>query len=87
MIVGTVIDSIWATRKDEALRGLKFMEVKLTQGKDKGRVIVAVDSIGAGIGELVLICEGSSARRMLNLENAPVDATIVGIIDEGCKSR
>lgn len=80
-----VIDSIWATRKDEALVGLKFMAVKIIGGKDEGKLIIAVDTIGAGIGERVLICQGSSARRMPNLESAPVDATIVGIVDEDCK--
>jgi len=51
-------------------------------GNAEGRVIVAVDIIGAGIGERVLISEGSSARRMGGLESSPIDATIVGIIDE-----
>lgn len=85
MVIGTVVDSIWSTRKDEALVGLKFMAVKLIGGKDEGKIIVAVDTIGAGIGERVLICQGSSARRMPRLENAPIDSTIVGIIDEDCK--
>lgn len=85
MIVGTVVDNIWSTKKDESLRGLKFMAVSLLGGKDEGRLIIAVDTIGAGIGERVIICQGSSARRMPGLENTPVDAIIVGIIDEDCK--
>lgn len=85
MIAGTVIDSIWSTRKDEGLTGLKFMLVELIGGKEEGKRLIAVDTIGAGIGERVLICQGSSARRMPGLDNAPVDATIVGIIDEDCK--
>ncbi len=48
-----------------------------------GRIIVAVDLIGAGIGERVLVTEGSSARRMQGLDDSPVDSIIVGIIDEG----
>lgn len=85
MVAGTVIDNIWSTRKDEGLKGLKFMLVELIGGKEDGKQIIAVDTIGAGIGERVLICQGSSARRMPGLDSAPVDATIVGIIDEDCK--
>jgi ethanolamine utilization protein EutN len=85
IIVGRVIDNIWSTRKDEALVGLKFMAVTVLGGKDEGKLIIAVDTIGAGIGERVIICQGSSARRMPHLQDAPVDATIVGIIDEDCK--
>ena len=48
----------------------------------EGKIIVAVDIIGAGIGETVLVSEGSSARHMGGLESSPIDATIVGIIDE-----
>jgi ethanolamine utilization protein EutN len=80
-----VVNSIWSTRKDEALVGLKFMAVKLIGGKDEGKLMIAVDTIGAGIGERVILCQGSSARRMPNLEEAPIDATIIGIIDEDCK--
>lgn len=84
MLMGRVINSIWSTRKDESLKGAKFMIVQLldTPEAGKGRIIVAVDMIGAGIGERVLITQGSSARRMSGFEDAPVDATIVGIIDE-----
>ncbi|MCR6544904.1 EutN/CcmL family microcompartment protein [Dehalobacterium formicoaceticum] len=84
MLIGKVINSIWSTRKDESLKGAKFMIVQLqdTPEKDKGRIIVALDMIGAGIGERVLITQGSSARRMPNFKDAPIDATIVGIIDE-----
>lgn len=84
MLIGRVINNIWATRKDESLRGAKLMIVQLldTPNEEKGNIIVAVDLIGAGIGERVLITEGSSARRMAGLQDAPVDAAIVGIIDE-----
>lgn len=84
MLIGKVIKPIWSTRKEEALVGAKLMVVQLldTPEEGKGRIIVAVDIIGAGIGERVLITQGSSARRMTGYENSPVDATIVGIIDE-----
>jgi ethanolamine utilization protein EutN len=84
LLIGRVINSIWSTRKDESLKGAKFLIVQLldTSEERKGRIIVAIDTIGAGIGERVLITQGSSARRMSGFHDAPVDATIVGIIDE-----
>ncbi|WP_227763231.1 EutN/CcmL family microcompartment protein [Zhaonella formicivorans] len=84
MIIGRVINSIWSTRKDESLVGVKLMIVQLldTPVEGEGKIIVAADLIGAGIGERVLITQGSSARRMKGFENVPVDAMIVGIIDE-----
>lgn len=84
MLIGKVLNSIWSTRKEESLKGAKFMVVQLqdTPEEGKGRIIVAVDLIGAGIGERVLITQGSSARRRSGFEDAPIDATIVGIIDE-----
>jgi len=82
--IGRVVDNVWSTRKDPALVGLKLMIVQLLDkpGNAEGKVIVAVDIIGAGIGETVLISEGSSSKNMGGLENSPIDATIVGIIDE-----
>ncbi|MDK2986248.1 MAG: ethanolamine utilization protein EutN [Clostridia bacterium] len=84
MRIGKVIDNVWSTRKDESLVGTKFMIVQLMDnlGEFNGNIIVAADLIGAGIGEKVLITQGSSARRMEGLENTPIDAIIVGIIDE-----
>jgi len=84
MMIGRVLNSIWSTRKDESLVGAKLMIVQLldTPEEPKGKIIVAVDMIGAGIGERVLITQGSSARRMSGFEQAPIDSVIVGIIDE-----
>lgn len=84
MIAAKVIDNIWATRKDDSLRGLKLMLVEVLGGIDEGRFIIAADTIGAGIGERVLVCLGSSARKMLDYDKVPIDAVIVGIIDEDC---
>lgn len=84
MIAAKVIDNIWATRKADSLRGLKFMLVELLGGIDAGRLMIAADTIGAGIGERVLICTGSSARKMLERDDIPIDAVIIGIIDEDC---
>lgn len=84
MLVGKVIGTIWATRKEESLRGLKLLVVcplNLLEGDKPGTPIVAVDSIGAGVGETVLIVSGSSARHAIGRE-APVDATVVGIVDD-----
>ena len=85
MLIGKVINNIWSTRKDESLVGLKLLIVQVLDSlteDDGGRILVAVDLIGAGIGEKVLITQGSSARRMRGFEDVPIDAMIVGIIDE-----
>lgn len=83
MVIGKVVNSIWSTRKDESLVGIKLMIVQLLDAPEgQGKTIVAADLIGAGIGERVLITQGSSARRMRGLDNVPIDAMIVGIIDE-----
>ena len=84
MIAAKVIDPIWATRKADSLRGLKFMLVEVLGGIDGGRLMIAADNIGAGIGERVLVCTGSSARKMLDRDDIPIDAVIIGIIDEDC---
>ena len=81
MVVGKVVGSVVATRKNEDLLGSKFMIVEpLDNMSSKGR-IVAVDNVGAGIGEIVLVALGSAARIGCDMETAPVDAAIVGIVD------
>ncbi|MBR5155364.1 MAG: EutN/CcmL family microcompartment protein [Clostridia bacterium] len=81
MIIGKVIGSVVSTRKNESLVGSKFMIVEPTEGKKEK--LIAVDNIGAGIGEYVLVALGSAAR--VGKENAPIDAAIVGIIDDSTK--
>lgn len=84
MIIGKVVGSLFSTRKSEKLVGNKFMivePVESMRGTD-GR-FVAIDIIGAGIGEYVLVAQGSAARIGCDMADAPVDAAIVGIIDEG----
>lgn len=84
MIVGKVIGSIVSTRKNENLVGNKFMVVEPLEGMgNPENKIVAIDNIGAGIGELVLVATGSAARIGCNMESSPVDAAIVGIVDDG----
>lgn len=84
MIIGKVVGNVWATRKEESLNGLKFLVVQpidyVTGKLDSS--LVAIDSVGAGIGEVVIMTLGSSARKAVDNPAAPIDATIVGIIDE-----
>lgn len=82
MLKGIIRDTIVSTRKQDALVGSKFMEVELIKnGECTNEFIIAIDSVGAGIGEIVLITTGSSARLALHNTNAPADAVIVGIVD------
>ena len=82
MLKGIIRGNIVSTRKQEALVGSKFMEVQLIKnGKETDEFIIAIDSVGAGIGETVLITTGSSARLALHNTSSPADAVIVGIVD------
>ena len=82
MLRGIIRGHIVSTRKQETLVGSKFMEVQiLKNGNLTEEYIIAIDSVGAGIGETVLITTGSSARLALKNTNAPTDAVIVGIVD------
>ncbi len=82
MLRGIIRGNIVSTRKQETLVGSKFMEVQLMEnGVLVDKYIIAIDSVGAGIGETVLITVGSSSRLALHNQNSPVDAVIVGIVD------
>ena len=83
MEVGKVVGNLWATRKDEHLNGQRFLIVKMLKTREEVRdgLYVACDSVGAGNGDLVLITRGAAARRAAGVSDAPIDATIVGIID------
>ena len=89
MFLAKVEGAVVATKKDPAMNGRKLLLLRPqlvdTQDPAKFRpganTIVAVDSVGAGAGEMVLFCRGSSARLAPNLKDAPVDAVIVGIVD------
>lgn len=85
MIVARLIDNVWATRKAESLSGLKFMLAEEIGGVDQGRRFIVVDIISAGIGDRVIVSTGSSARKMLGNDDIPVDAVVIGIIDDDCK--
>lgn len=84
MNVGKVIGTVVASRKDPKLEGLKLLLVQQTDltGSPKGAQVVAVDSVGAGVGEIVLYCAGSSARQTDVTQNRPVDTVIMAIVDE-----
>ncbi|MCW8804206.1 MAG: EutN/CcmL family microcompartment protein [Ignavibacteriaceae bacterium] len=84
MFLGRVIGTIWSTKKDENLVGAKFLivrEIDLNL-KEKERFVVAVDSVGAGEGEVVLVASGSSSRMTSFTKDKPVDAVIMGIVDK-----
>ena len=85
MKVAKVIGNIWATRKEERLAGLKLLLVQpldLLTGRPDRVPMVAADINGAGVGETVLVVGGSSARSAAGDMNIPVDATVVGIVDD-----
>lgn len=84
MIIGKVIGSIVATRKNANLVGQKLMIVQPMSESGVSGNIVAIDDVGAGIGEIVIVAQGSAARIGCAHENAPVDAAIVGIVDNEC---
>lgn len=84
MLTAKLIDNVWATRKAESLNGFKFMLAEVIGGSSEGQRMIVVDNISAGIGDRVIVCTGSSARRMLGDDSIPVDAVVVGIIDEDC---
>lgn len=84
MIIGKVVGNVWATKKEESLNGLKLLVIKSIDyyKNQESKTFVAVDKVGAGTGEIVLVVTGSSARKAIDKIEAPVDATVVGIIDE-----
>ena len=85
MLTAKLTGHIWSTRKAESLNGLKLMQAEIIGGgSDSGKRIIVVDIISAGIGARVIITTGSSASRMLGNDDVPVDAVVVGIIDEDC---
>jgi len=84
VILAKVVGTVVATRKDERLVSSKLLVARPVDptGKTEGNYLVAVDTVDAGFGETVLIVSGSSARMASGLKDCPVDAAIVGIVDE-----
>jgi ethanolamine utilization protein EutN len=89
MFLARVIGSVVSTKKDETMRGQKLLllrpmlvdEAKPAKFRAGANTIVAVDSLGAGSGDLVLFCQGSSARQASGMKTLPVDAAVVGLVD------
>lgn len=84
MFAARVIGTAVCTRKDERMNGLKMQviePVSLVTLEVEGKPIIAIDAVGAGVGEIVLIVGGSSSRQTDTTKNKPVDATIMGILD------
>lgn len=84
MQIARVKGNVVSTNKTEKLYGLKLLivvPIDLTTFQEKGQPIVAIDTVGAGEGEVVMICSGSSSRQTAITENKPSDMAIVGIID------
>ncbi|MFM1768134.1 MAG: hypothetical protein RJA22_663 [Verrucomicrobiota bacterium] len=89
MFLALVEGSVVSTKKEASMNGRKLLLLRpqLVDDKDPTRfrpganTIVAVDTVGAGLGELVLFCQGSSARLAGGMKDAPVDAVIIGIVD------
>jgi microcompartment protein CcmK/EutM len=83
MIFARVVGTVVATRRSDRVEGPRFMLTELTscRGEPRGDYLVALDGVGAGIGELVMIAQGPSARQTPRTDRQPVDALICGIID------
>ena len=83
MYLGKVVGTVVSTTKNEALVGFKLLVIKKLDEHlgmtDNSEVVV--DSVGAGVGEVVLVSKGSSARYVLNKPNSPIDSAVVGIVD------
>ncbi len=84
MFLGKVIGTVWSTKKDEKLVGAKFLIVRKLDLdlNEKSDFVVAVDSVGAGEGEVVLVATGSSSRQTHFTQDKPIDAVIMAIVDK-----
>lgn len=84
MIVGTVVGNIWATRKETEMTGSKLLVIEPTSSysanPEQSR-FVAVDQIGAGVGDQVIVTRGSAVSNLKSVENLPIDALVIGIVD------
>lgn len=83
MVLGKVVGTVVATQKDPKLGEMKFLLVQQLDinAKPSGGYVVAVDAVGAGVGEVIMYCTGSSARQTVLTDKKPCDAVIMGIVD------
>ncbi|MEM9493901.1 MAG: EutN/CcmL family microcompartment protein, partial [Myxococcota bacterium] len=84
MVLGKVIGTLVASRKEPSLDGLTLLVVRACEvdGTPSGTTVIAADAVGAGIGEVVLYASGSSARQTEITNNRPIDATVMAIVDQ-----
>ncbi|RME44288.1 MAG: ethanolamine utilization protein EutN [Chloroflexi bacterium] len=84
MLLGRVVGTLVATRKEESMQGLKFLVVKQlnVDNQETGGYVIAADAVGAGLGEVVLYATGSSARQTVMTDRRPCDAVIMAIVDQ-----
>ncbi len=83
MLLGKVVGTLVATRKEASMEGLKFLLVRQldVDGKEVSGSVVAADSVGAGVGEVVLYATGSAARQTKSTHERPCDAVVMAIVD------
>ncbi len=83
MLICKVTGTLVATRKEPTLDGLKLLVVRPcdVKGEPTGAALIAADAVGAGLGEVVLIAQGSSARQTVATKDRPVDAVVMAIVD------
>jgi len=83
MLICKVTGTLVATRKEPTLDGLKLLVVRAcdVSGEPTGATLIAADAVGAGLGEVVLIAQGSSARQTVATKDRPVDAVVMAIVD------
>ena len=84
MLLAKVVGTVVATRKEPEIEGLKLLLCRQcdVEGNPTGGIVVAIDAVGAGVGEVVLYASGSSARQTTVTKDRPVDATIMAIVDQ-----
>ncbi len=83
MLLGKVVGTLVATRKDEKLEGFKFLVVKRlnVEGQETGDYVVAADAVQAGVGDVVMYATGSSARQTILTDKKPCDAVLMAVVD------
>lgn len=83
MFLSKVVGSVWTTQKEKGMENLKLLIVQPInlEREGEGEAVIAVDRIGAGVGELVLVTRGTPAQRITGEKNSPIDAAVVGIVD------
>ena len=83
MLLGRVAGTLVASNKEPSMEGLKFLVVRYldVENEDTGSFVVAADAVGAGVGEVVMVATGSSARQTESTRDRPCDAVIMAIVD------